>query len=170
MTTNGIALSDSLISLLYDTRAEVKVSLHGNRKHHDYITGVRAFNHTVVNIKRLVNSAVKVSVQSTIIAEELDMIHWLSNFCLDLGVRRLSVLPFIPRGNGSYVRDRFELSSVQRQQLKDSVKAKRRKLNTRLDLRWLDFNSKPFYVVEADGRIILENRNEKADIVLYKNL
>lgn len=170
MTTNGIALADSLISLLYDTRAEVKVSLHGNREHHDKITGVRAFDHTVANIKRLVDSVVKVSVQSTIIAEKPDMVHWLSDFCLDAGVRRLSILPFIPRGNGSYVRDRFGLSSIQRRQLKDMVKAKRRKLNTRLDLRWLDFNAKPLHVVEADGRIILEDMNEKMDTVLYENL
>lgn len=168
MTTNGIGIADSLISLLYDTRAEVKVSLHGSREHHDSITGVRAFDHTVANIKRLVKSGVKSSVQSTIIAEKPDMVHWLSDFCLDAGVRRLSILPFIPRGKGSDVRDRFELSSIQRRQLKDIVKAKRRKLNTRLDLRWLDFNTKQFHVVEADGRIILEEMNEKRDKVLYE--
>jgi MoaA/NifB/PqqE/SkfB family radical SAM enzyme len=44
LTTNGIVLSSELISVLRNRRTEVKVSLHGNKEHHDRIVGRKAFD------------------------------------------------------------------------------------------------------------------------------
>jgi hypothetical protein len=94
------------------------------------------------------------------------MVDWVADFCIDVGVRRLSILPFIPRGSGYARRGEYELSSVQRRALHEVVARKRRALNGRLDVRWLDFTAKPIHVVEADGRVVLEGATETMDKLL----
>ena len=54
LTTNGIKVSDALLSVLRATRTQVKVSLHGDRAHHDEIVGRAAFDDTTRNLRRLV--------------------------------------------------------------------------------------------------------------------
>ena len=43
------------------------------------------------------------------------------------------------------------------------VTEKRRALNSRLEVRWLDFTARPIHVVEADGRVVLERATEAMD-------
>jgi MoaA/NifB/PqqE/SkfB family radical SAM enzyme len=166
LTTNAITISDSLISLLREVRAEVKVSLHGDREWHDEMVGVAAFDAAAETLRRLLAARVRTSVQSTVVANGVWVVDWLSSFCLEKGVRRLSLLPFIPRGHGLALRHRFELSSSERSALRSLVSAQRRALVGRLELRWLDFTARPFHVIEADGRVVLEGATEGMDVVL----
>ena len=166
LTTNGITLSDSLLPVLREANTQVKVSLHGDREHHDRIVGRRAFDYTTENIRRLLAAGVPTSVQTTVVHGSTWIVDWVADFCIDVGVRRLSVLPFIPRGSGYARRGEYELSSLQRRALHEVVARKRRALNGRLDVRWLDFTAKPIHVVEADGRVLLEGATETMDKLL----
>jgi MoaA/NifB/PqqE/SkfB family radical SAM enzyme len=166
LTTNGIAVSDALILGLRAADTEVKVSLHGNREHHDAIVGRAAFDRTTRNLRRLVAAGISTSVQTTVVAGGEWVVDWVADYCLDIGVRRLSILPFIPRGSGNLHRSEYDLSPMQRRRLHERVSQKRRALNGRLDVRWLDFTARPFHVVEADGRIVLEGATEAMDAVL----
>ncbi len=168
ITTNGIRLNDSLISTIKRAGTEMKISLHGDRIHHNDIVGVDAYDMTTANIKRVVKANIPVSIQSTIVAGNLMMIDKISDFCLKSGIRRLSILPFIPRGKGDKVRHSFELSSSERRQLKEIIKKLRRKFSPRLDIRRLDFNTKAIHVVEPDGKIILEGISERSDRIIYE--
>lgn len=167
LTTNAIAIADSLLPVLQTTATEVKVSLHGDQDHHNAIVGVTSFKHTTRNIKKLLDAGVNTSIQTTVVAEQTWVIDWVTRFCLETGVRRLSILPFIPRGKGVDCRDEFALTPFQRRDMRDRVKKKRHLLNGRVDVRWLDFNARPIHVVEVDGRIILEAATETMDKVLY---
>ena len=166
LTTNGIAIPDVLLSILLSTDTQVKVSLHGNREHHDAMVGRKAFEHTTRNLKRLIAAGIHTSVQTTVVAGAPEVVEWISEFCLELKVRRLSFMPFIPRGNGLDRRKEYELSCAQRREFRELVAQKRRALTGRLDLRWLDFTARPIHVVEADGRVILESATEANDEVL----
>lgn len=166
LTTNAIAIPDTLLPLLRTTATEVKVSLHGDQEHHNAIMGVTSFQHTIRNIKRLISARVNTSIQSTVVAGQSGAVDWLIGFCLESGVRRLSLLPFIPRGNGNDCSDEFALTPLQRRKLRDQIKKRRHALNGKLDLRWLDFSAQPLYVVEADGRIVLEAATEARDELL----
>ncbi len=168
LTTNAIALSDSLLSVLHRSRTEVKVSLHGDRDHHDEIVGRAAFDATTANLRRLIAADVRASVQTTVVAEATWVVDWVAMFCVANGVRKLSILPFIPRGSGVAQRERFELAASERRALRRLVSEKRRALNGRLDVRWLDFTARPFHVVEADGRIVLERATEAMDELLAR--
>lgn len=166
LTTNAITIPDNLLPLLRTTATAVKVSLHGDQEHHNAIVGVTAFKHTTRNIKRLIAAGVNTSVQSTIVAGHIGVLDWLTRFCLEAGVRRLSILPFIPRGDGLNCSDEFALTPLQRRELRDLIKKRRHTLTGKLDLRWLDFSAQPLHVVEADGRVVVEAATEARDEVI----
>lgn len=168
LTTNGIALADSLIPFLRAARTQVKISLHGDQAHHDEIVGRAAFQETTTAINRLLSAGVTASVQTTIVASRLDIVTWIIGFCVNNRVQRVSFLPFIPRGSGYSTRAKYELSRIERNELRNLIKQKRRELSGRLDIRLLDFNTRPIHVVEPDGRLILEGSAESRDILLFQ--
>ena len=166
LTTNAIALPDALLPALRATGCQVKVSLHGDRAHHDGIVGRQAFDPTTHNLRRLVAAGIAASIQTTLVADGAWVVDWMTGFCLEVGVRRLSFLPFIPRGSGYERRGAYGLSPSQRRALHEQVSRQRRALNGRLEVRWLDFTARPVHVVEPDGRILLEGASEARDVVL----
>jgi MoaA/NifB/PqqE/SkfB family radical SAM enzyme len=168
LTTNGIVLSSELIPALRRSKTRVKVSLHGDQAHHDKIVGRAAFLETTATIKRLLFEGVATSVQTTVVTGCLDVVSWTIRFCREHGVRRVSFLPFIPRGSGYQSRAEYELSQTERRQLRNLIKGTRRELSSRIDIRLLDFNTRPIHVVEPDGRIILEGATEGRDIPLWQ--
>jgi MoaA/NifB/PqqE/SkfB family radical SAM enzyme len=163
LTTNGIAIPDELISMLRRRHTETKVSLHGDREYHNRLVGCDAFDRTTENLRRLVASGVRTSVQTTVVAGGEWVVQWMAAFCRKVGVKRLSILPFIPRGSGYSRREEYELTAGERAQLHDLVRRERRALNGRLDLRWLDFTTQPVTVVEADGTVVIEGATESTD-------
>ncbi|MDH7459712.1 radical SAM protein [Chitinophagaceae bacterium 26-R-25] len=168
LTTNGIALPDRLVRALYTTKTQVKVSLHGPAAHHNEVVGCDAYDKTVTTIHRLIAAGIFTSVQTTIVSGQLSVVDWAIQFCLDNGIKRISFLPFIPRGNGLGQRSKYELSAAERRTLHDLVKQKRHKLMSRIDIRLLDFNATPIHVVEPDGRLVLEKATEAMDELLYR--
>jgi MoaA/NifB/PqqE/SkfB family radical SAM enzyme len=166
ITTNAIEISEQVLSAFRATRTHVKVSLHGDRGHHNQMVGCNAFDKTANNLRCLIAAGVPTSVQTTVVAEGTWVVDWVIDFCLEMRVPRLSVLPFIPRGNGYNRRGQYGLSISQRSALRDLVKKKRRALNNRLDLRWLDMTARQIYVVEVDGRILLEGSTEARDYLV----
>lgn len=168
LTTNGIAMPDQLIHALFAAKTQVKVSLHGPCEHHNEIVGRDAFDNTVSAIHRLILKGVSTSVQTTIVAGHLDIVEWAANFCLEHSVKRVSFLPFIPRGSGFGQRIKYELSGNERRELRDYVTQMRRKLISRIDIRLLDFNARPIHVVEPDGRVVMEGATEARDTLLYR--
>jgi MoaA/NifB/PqqE/SkfB family radical SAM enzyme len=168
LTTNGIALSHELIRSLRASETHVKVSLHGDQGHHDEIVGRDAFQDTTATIQRLISSGVEASVQTTLVTGRLDIVLWIIRFCLDHRVRRVSFLPFLPRGSGYRRRAEYGLSQAERREVRDLIKQKRREHSSRLDIRWLDFSARPIHVVEPDGRVILEGATEAMDILICK--
>jgi len=163
ITTNAIELSQPVLSALRATRTLTKVSLHGDRTYHNRMVGCDAFDLTVSNLRRLKAAGVTTSVQTTLVADGTWVLDWIIDFCLSNGIARLSILPFLPRGNGRDRREEYGFTLVQRSALRELVKKKRRALGTRLDLRWLDLSAGRIHVVELDGRILLEGPTEARD-------
>jgi MoaA/NifB/PqqE/SkfB family radical SAM enzyme len=168
LTTNAIALPDSFLPLLRASGTQVKVSLHGDHGHHDAMVGRAAFEQTTRNLRRLLAAGIPASVQTTVVAGAAWVVEWVAAFCLGSGVQRLSIMPFIPRGRGNGRRNEYGLSTFERCALHDLVTRKRRALNGRLDLRWLDFTARPVHVLDADGRVLIEGATESMDRLLCR--
>jgi MoaA/NifB/PqqE/SkfB family radical SAM enzyme len=168
LTTNGISMPDKLIDALDKANTQVKISLHGDKDHHNLMVGCNAYDDTTATLRRLLAARVYTSIQTTIVANHLHIVDWTIQFCLDNGIKRVSFLPFIPRGSGNLTKDRFQLSPAERRELRNLVTQKRRQLISRIDIRLLDFNARPIHVVEPDGRVILESATEAMDTLLYQ--
>ena len=166
LTTNGISMPEPLLEALRRHRVHVKVSLHGGRAWHDRMVGRPAYDAATGTLQRLLSANVAASVQTTLVAGGGDVLAEMIAFCLDAGVKRLSLLPFIPRGDGAAREAEFALSDAERRALRQAVAAQRRRLSGRLDLRWLDFATDTAPVVEADGRVLLEGPRETRDTLL----
>ena len=132
------------------------------------MVGRAAFDQTTRTLRRLVAADVHTSVQTTIVTGRTADVDWIAGFCLELGVRRLSILPFIPRGSGYGRQDEYGLSPRERRALRERVAGARRRLGGQLDVRWLDFTGRPVPVVEPDGRLVLEGATEALDEILVR--
>jgi MoaA/NifB/PqqE/SkfB family radical SAM enzyme len=151
---------------LRSARTQVKVSLHGDRARHDALVGRPAFDLATEHLRRLRGAGIPTAVQTTIVADGDWVLDWMADFCLAERVRQLSILPFIPRGSGYRTQGEYGLTPIQRTALREHVRRKRRTLQGRLDVRWLDFSARPLHVVEADGRVVLEYASESMDTLL----
>jgi MoaA/NifB/PqqE/SkfB family radical SAM enzyme len=167
MTTNGIAMSDPLLRALLAAGTRVKVSLHGDRAHHNAMVGRTAFDLATEHLRALISAGVPTSIQTTVVGGGEWVLDWMAEFCLAEKVRKLSILPFIPRGSGFRTKDDYGLTPAERAQLHKQVLRIRRPLLGRLDVRWLDFSARPVHVVEADGRVVLERASESMDTLLF---
>ena len=166
LTTNGIVLTEDLLSVLSRHHTHVKVSLHGDREFHNRMVGRNAFDKTTQNIRRLTGAGIHTSIQTTLVSGGESVVDWVVKFCRDEGVRRLNFLPFIPRGSGFIRRAEFELTSDARRFLYELVRNRRKMSGGNLDIKWLDFNSSVVPVVEADGTLVLEGRTEASDRII----
>lgn len=68
LTTNGIVSPESLLPALRAASTNVKVSLHGDRAHHDAIVGRTAFDLTTRHLSQLVAAGIATGVQTTVVA------------------------------------------------------------------------------------------------------
>lgn len=168
LTTNAIEMNDELLPALRNTGTQVKVSLHGSPEHHDHLVGREAFCHTSENLRRLIEARVPASVQTTVVGNSAWVVDWVADYCLRHGVKRMSILPFIPRGRGHEKRGIFALTRAERHALRNRVAGHRRALNGQLDVRWLDFATRPMHVLDADGRLLLEGMTESMDTLLRR--
>jgi len=166
LTTNGIVMPDAVLDELRASEARVKVSVHGDAAHHDHIVGRPVHDAVVRTIQRLVSRNVHTTVQTTMLASNPEGFDAVLKLSLELGVHGLTVMPFIPRGSGLNRADDFALSEAQRRQARARVRQARRAFSGRLDLRWIDLVTKPFYVLEPDGRLVIEGRSERFDVEL----
>jgi MoaA/NifB/PqqE/SkfB family radical SAM enzyme len=166
MTTNGILLPDDLVTVLRKAATDVKVSLHGNATQHNRITGKSSFDKTTSTIVRLVKEKITTTVQTTIVSGHLDVVEWMVRFCLDNGVTKLRLLPFIPRGYGAERNTEFALSEKEKIVLHTLIMRLRKTVGKRLDIKLIDFNTSTVPVVEPDGNIILEGAMEGLDKII----
>jgi MoaA/NifB/PqqE/SkfB family radical SAM enzyme len=166
ITTNGIALPQPLVEVLRRCGTQVKVSLHGAREWHDRMVGREAFDLATTTLRRLISAGVRATVQTSLVAGGGAALPAMVELCLAMGVRRLTLLPFIPRGAGAEREGEFALSAEERKVLRAEVARLRRKHAGRLELRWNDFSHDRAVVVEADGRVLREGARERSDMLL----
>lgn len=111
------------------------------------------------------SAGIQVSLQSMIPANGAPIVDWMARFCREQGIKRLSLLPFVPRGKGAQDCEDLRLSAAQRRTLREQAKQKRREWRSWVDIRWLDFNAEPYLIVDTEGRIVQENGTDPSSQV-----
>lgn len=166
LTTNGILITDDLIKALGRTGTRVKVSVHGPREVHNDLLGVRCYERTVGNLDRMLAAGVLLSVQTIVTAKYRAAIEFAVEFCLDKAIPKVSFVPFIPRGRGLGTQGEYGLSGSEKAELKALALRLRDDLRGQLDIRWLDFATRDYYVVETGGSLEIQRETEASDSIL----
>lgn len=166
VTTNGILISDELISCLAHTHTRVKISIHGPREIHNSFLGVECYNTVVENLDKLSGVGVEISIQTIVSSQFTDAIDFGIDFCLARRISKISFVPFIPRGRGLLNKDHYGLTDIERARLKARAIQLRHILRGQLDIRWLDFARRDYFVVETNGVLAIQRETESADSIL----
>lgn len=164
--TNGILISQDNISALSKNHAKVKISLHGVRGIHDFIVGREVEGHIINNIRRLIDAGIPVSLHTLVTQQNIKTIPILIEDAIALGIKKISLIAFVPRGRGAG--DGY-LQGVRIKSLQSHYKELYSKYKLKLDLRLLDF-SKPYYVIESNGYLWIQQTSEDEDTLLTKNI
>ncbi len=166
LTTNGIRISDELIEALRRTQTRVKVSVHGPREVHDNFLGVICFDKVGCNIDRLLAAGVFLSIQTIVTSKYAGAIEFAVQFCLERGIPKVSFVPFIPRGQGVATQAQYGMTGSEKARVKECAIQLRDQLRGQLDIRWLDFAARDYFVIETNGRLVIQRETDAADTVL----
>lgn len=164
--TNGILISDENIAFLVKNHAKVKISLHGVRGVHDFIVGREVESKIISNINRLINAGVPVSLHTLVTQQNIKILPTLIDDAIAMGIKKMSLIAFVPRGRGAG--DGY-LQGIRIKSLKSHYKKLYEKYKHKVDLRLLDF-SKPYYVIESDASMWIQQSSEAEDTLLTKNI
>ena len=166
VVTNGTLISDASIAQLCRMRARVKVSLHGPASYHDALQGAVVFDSVLDAMRRLIAAGVDTSVHTLISRQSSLLIYDWIRFLIRERVRKVSFMPFVPRGRGQVLADRWSLTPYQREALCAALRNAQRVFANAIVVRYVDFLHKPYIVFETDGRLVRESAAEVNDVVL----
>ena len=163
LTTNGLFLPQRVHDTIGRVNCVTKFSLHGPSHHHNRILRRLAYDSVVNNIRLLRDTGCTVSLQTVLIKGGSWVVEWLLEFCVREAIPKVSFIPFIPRGYGRDTRNLFEPKPSELFDLHRMVLNLRDQLAGQIDVRWLEFISRSYIVVETDGSIVIERQSESAD-------
>jgi MoaA/NifB/PqqE/SkfB family radical SAM enzyme len=166
MTTNGIEISFTLLRRLFGASVKVKVSVHGPQEFHDGMMGRVCFERVDDNIRRLRDAGVTTAIQTVVTRKRPHAHEWAIEYCLKRGIRKLRLIPFIPRGRGLVSAHEFQLDKTMHQQLIAAAAAAHEQLRDDLDVRVLDFWTQEYFVLETDGRLQIQRETDAADATI----
>lgn len=166
LCTNGIRVTDTLTSELVATHAKVKVSLHAPDRRHDQALGVACSDLVIANVRRLRDAGIRISLHTVITRANDDMIEAMIAFCRSEGIRKISFLPFVPRGRGAELATAYLHDHVRRSDLCARIRTLAEIHKSNIDVRLLDFAAKDYYVIESDGRLTIQRDDDATDITL----
>lgn len=161
LTTNGLVISEELLTALAECGTRVKVSLHGPRHLHDRMLGVSGYHRIVPNIDRMLSRGIAVSIQSIVTAQNLAGLIDIIAFCRAHQINKITFVPFIPRGYGRDTDSLFALSEAQKELFGRWVSYL--KAGGEFDLRLLDLENKEYFVLETNGTLMIQRETENSD-------
>jgi MoaA/NifB/PqqE/SkfB family radical SAM enzyme len=161
--TNGISLRDDVIAALVRTRGELKVSIHHPSQANDLVLGRASFEAVLGNVRAARRAGVACGINTVVNKANYRELERLTEMAASLRCRKITFIPFVPRGRGRDRRDIFELTDEQLRWVEGEI---RRLTQTRpgsIEVRCIDLRSKPYWVVENDMRLMEESWTEDHD-------
>lgn len=120
---NPELINDSLVAKMIDIGVDrYCLSLDGFRKTHDYIRYKGSFDKTIKAIKLLVDSPIKVGIQTTVSSLNINETVGLMNYVYGLGVTRWAFSRYVPKNN-----EEFDVTAEQHYDLMCRIKQEHKK-------------------------------------------
>lgn len=142
MVSNGFIMTDEKIKRLkkYNMR-QVQISLDGiNKFQHDTFRGVcGSFDRAVNAIKLLKKNNIEM-ISVSFVPNKLNYkdIEKYIDFCYELGVNNVRIMPFIPSGRGKTLGRALMLDEMEYFKLQRSIFRQKKKYEVKLNIEWGD--------------------------------
>jgi MoaA/NifB/PqqE/SkfB family radical SAM enzyme len=166
LCTNGVLLTRHHVELLRQLDAKVKVSLHGVGGRHDAVVGAQVEGAILRNICSLVDAGVRTSLHVLVIRHNMHTLDEIVRFASSVGISKVSFIAFVPRGRGAFTPSTFAVKPDESRQRVLKVRA----AWPSIDVRWLDFAMKPYYVLETDGSLWIQRGTDAEDEMLLASV
>jgi Fe-coproporphyrin III synthase len=155
LTTNGLSLTQKVVSALSRTTDSIRVSLDGLEKTHNEIRGGPFFYRTMSTITRLVTFGFKTEVNISVMQRNVEEIPKLLEIVKAAGVSKVVLLTLMQRESAI----KNNLSPGTRNQLAalHAEVATFQEANPSMDIILYDYDDPydTYIVVESDGEIVL---------------
>lgn len=166
LITNGLVLRDTVLRSLRRAGAEIKFSIHHPGRANDLALGRVSFDKVVANLRRARTAGVPCSINTVVSRKNRRELSDLTKFAADLDCRKISFIPFVPRGRGLQQRSSFELSASQLPAVRTEILGLSVAFDGRIVVRCIDLRAKPYWIVENDLSLVEESWIESADRVV----
>ena len=148
---------DNVIEDICNLHVSVITSIHGTQSYHDSIVQRDgAYQQTCLNIKKLINAKIPVSIHMVLMNENYPLVEDVIKESINLKATKITIQTLIPRGRGNDLFPNKENESDLREKLKSLVYLKK-KYENKIQIHLKDLYTKPYYVLETDGAIYLES-------------
>lgn len=166
VVTNGTLITDEAVECFARNGVRAKLSLHGPKAINDELYNADIFDVSFKNLQKLVAASVDTSVHSLCYhGSELDKGQWVE-FLWQAGVKKVSFMPFIQRGRGAEIGQKWSLTDEEVAQLQADIEQLGDTWDGKIVVRYLDFLEKPYIVFETHGKFVIEYASEQMDEIL----
>lgn len=157
--SNGTLLDDENIEKLKENDSRVKISLHGVNGEHDRM--VKSAPEDVIKdaIERLGSNGVYTSIHTIVTTYNRDHLDDVFEFAIANGVKKVTLIPMIPRGRGENTME----YAVPDDECREIHGRMCEEYSGELKVSYLDLYEKTYYSLESDGVIYGERENEHKD-------
>lgn len=166
VVSNGIRLQDNVITMLRRHKGEFKVSIHHPGPANDLVLGRVSFDRVIANIRRLRAAGVPVSINTVVSRQNAHELEDMVEFAAGNDCRKISFIPFVPRGRGLTNRDSFELDPGELAAVAATISKLAQQNRNRITVRTIDLRAKPYWVVENSLALFEESWLEASDRVV----
>lgn len=164
--SNAILVNNKFIDVFLKYRCQLKVSLHGLGDRHNQLVGRSVVDKVMKSIELLTWSKVKTSIHSIVHYYDMSSLKDLLDWSCCLGIAKVSLIPMAYRGKGKEWISNNKNHLPSGEQIRKMAEKLRLIFGNFIDIRVLDLDKKPYYVIEPDGSFILEYPMEKHDIFI----
>jgi len=164
--TNAILVNHNFVDLFLKYRCQLKVSLHGLGNRHNQLVGRNVADKVMKSIELLTSSKVKTSIHSIIHYDDMSSLKALLDWSCCIGITKVTLIPMVCRGRGKEWICNKKDYLPSGEQIREMANKLRSIFGSYIDIRVLDLDKKPYYVIEPDGSFILEYPMERHDIFI----
>lgn len=163
VVTNGLRIRDSLIAAGKEAAAEFKFSIHHYSEENDRIIGRRGFKAIVKNALQLRGEEIPLAVNTVITRHNIEIMTPMVQFAGRIGARKISFIPFVPRGRGLHHEKELELGLELLRKVHESVRMLNESRRDGPEVRIIDIRRRPYWIIENDCRLWIERYRETDD-------
>lgn len=161
--TNGINISDAVLDAVRNAHGEFKFSIHHYSALNDEVLGVRCFSRVLNNVQRILAYEIPISINTVLTRCNFNIVEKMVEFGHAIGARKISFIPFVPRGRGLSCRNELDFDHDTIIHIRDKIATVAQGTAALIEVRIIDIRRRDYWIIENDGDLWIERAMEQHD-------